>query len=46
MPDTVTPPLPTTETFLHKVGVPLFWLSVGYLAATLLQRPRRSPINA
>lgn len=29
-------------TFLHKVGAPIAWMAIGYLAATLMQRPRRS----
>ena len=27
---------------IDKVGVPLLWFGLGYLAATLMQRPRRS----
>lgn len=28
---------------IDKVGVPLLWFGIGYLAATLMQKPRRSP---
>lgn len=27
---------------IDKVGVPLIWLSIGYLAATIIQRPKRA----
>lgn len=38
---------PTDMTpFLSKVGAPLIWIGVGYLLATLIQRPTRSPKNA
>jgi len=39
---------PTTQepsamtSFLHKVGAPIAWIAVGYLIATITQRPRRS----
>ncbi len=32
--------------FLHKVGAPLVWIGVGYLLATLIQRPTRSRKDA
>lgn len=32
--------------FLKSVGAPLIWIGVGYLLATLIQRPTRSPKNA
>lgn len=32
--------------FLHKVGAPLVWIGVGYLLATLIQRPTRGFKNA
>lgn len=38
-----TPPVESgMTTFLHKVGAPIAWIAIGYLAATLMQRPRRS----
>lgn len=30
------------QPLIDKVGVPLFWFGIGYLAATLIQRPRRA----
>lgn len=38
-----TPVVNTPEPFLHKVGKPIVWMAVGYLLATLIQRPTRSP---
>ncbi len=37
-PTLVTP----APTFLTTVGAPLIWIGVGYLLATLVQRPRRA----
>ncbi len=34
--------VPATS-FLQTVGAPLVWIGVGYLLATLIQRPRRGP---
>ncbi len=46
-PNIVQDPAPTTvvpaPTFLTTVGAPLVWIGVGYLLATLIQRPRRGP---
>lgn len=27
---------------IDKIGVPLLWFGLGYLAATLMQKPRRA----
>lgn len=32
--------------FLQTVGAPLIWIGVGYLLATLMQRPRRGGASA
>jgi hypothetical protein len=29
------------QPFIDKVGVPLLWFGIGYLAATLIQKPKR-----
>lgn len=44
-------PNPTPQTagntevtpFLQKVAAPIIWIGVGYLLATIIQRPRRTP---
>ncbi len=41
-----TPPAVPGNDFLKTVGAPLIWIGVGYLLATLIQRPTRSPKNA
>ena len=38
-----TPAMVPIEPFLHKVGKPIIWMAVGYLLATLIQRPTRQP---
>ncbi len=41
------PPVPAAgNEFLKTVGAPLIWIGVGYLLATLIQRPTRSPKHA
>jgi hypothetical protein len=30
------------QPFIDKVGVPLLWFGIGYLAATLIQKPKRA----
>jgi len=30
------------QPFIDKVGVPILWFGLGYLAATLMQKPRRA----
>lgn len=34
-------PPSTFQPFIDKVGVPLLWFGLGYLAATLIQKPKR-----
>jgi hypothetical protein len=36
-----TKPPTAFQPFIDKVGVPLLWFGIGYLAATLIQKPRR-----
>lgn len=31
------------QPLIDKVGVPLLWFGIGYLAATVIHRPRRVP---
>lgn len=37
-----TPASTDMKPFLNTVAAPLVWIGVGYLLATLVQRPRRS----
>lgn len=43
MEPTTPAPAGDLKPFLNTVAAPLIWIGVGYLLATLIQRPRRAP---